>query len=131
MNTLVANAHREAELVTLPELDEICGTIRRLGELYGNADNAREEAALRAASAGRAAWWVSCRYHNQAAMLVALYANDRTLAAALDAFADDRYPSPSRHRAYLIEHMIPLNDKARAEKAKAVSTDVKSRGEVA
>jgi hypothetical protein len=117
--------------VTTPDLSELCDRIRTLAEVYGNYDTEREAAALKAASEGRAAWWTDLGYSNQSALLVAFHANRRSLAAAIAVVADDLYPSQSRHSAYLIEHMIPLNDRARAEKAKLVRDDVASKGRVA
>jgi hypothetical protein len=113
------------------DLEELCERIRTLAAVYRNYDTEREAAALKAASEGRAAWWTDLGYSNQSALLVAFHANRRSLAAALAVVADDLYPSESRHRAYLIEHMIPLNDRARAEKAKLVRDDVASKGRVA
>src|SRR5262245_14472485 len=70
----------------------LVSAIRALGDLYDNADTPREAAALSAAHQQRPAYWTSARYHNQAAVLVAQFANERGLATALRLWADDAYP---------------------------------------
>jgi hypothetical protein len=131
MNIQLKNAHREASLVDTADLSELCDRIRTLADTLGNYDTLREEAALEAHQRGRAAYWTTALYHNQTGLLVALVANGKGLAYALDTYADDSYPSPSRQRASLLAQLIPLNDKARAEKAKLVRDDVASKGRVA
>lgn len=127
-STLTLNARRETETVTGTDLMDICDRIRALSETFQNYDTLREAAALNAHQEGRAAWWIAGTYHNQSLVNVGHYANTHSLGAALDAFADDTYPSPSRHRVYLLERTIPLNERAKAEKAAAVAADV-ARGD--
>ena len=93
----------------------LVSAIRALGELYDNADTPREAAALAAARQERPAYWTSARYHNQAALLVAQFANERGLATALRLWSDDGYPSASRHSSYLLSTLVPLNPAASAE----------------
>lgn len=95
--------------------EPLVGAIRALGDLYDNADTIRESAALAAARADQPAYWTSARYHNQAALLVAQFANERGLSTALRLWSDDSYPSPSRHASYLLSTLIPLNAAASAE----------------
>jgi hypothetical protein len=97
------------------ELETLVDAIRALGELYDNADSAREAAALTAARQQRPAYWTSARYHNQAALLVAQFANERGVQAALRLWSDDHYPSPARHSSYLVSTLIPLNAAASSE----------------
>lgn len=117
---LVAQAHQRAE-----EIDDVLTLIRALGETYNNPDTHREELALEAVTEGRAAWWVTTGYGNQSLLNVGLHANRRSLAAALDAFADDKYPSPSRHRLYLLAHVVPLNSRAITEKEALVAEAIR------
>lgn len=119
------NARREAETITGSDLMDLCDRIRALSEVHNNYDTNREAAALNAAQRGKAAWWTSCQYHNQAAMLVAQFANTHSLGDALETWADDAYPSPARHTAYLLAHIIPLNKAAEREKAAAVAASVR------
>lgn len=95
--------------------EPLVNAIRALGDLYDNADTPREAAALSAAREQRPAYWTSARYHNQAAVLVAQFANERGLVTALRLWADDAYPSPSRHASYLLSTLIPLNPAASTE----------------
>lgn len=103
------------------EPEPLVSAIRALGDLYDNADTPREAAALVAAREQRPAYWSSARYHNQAAILVAQFANERGLTTALRLWADDSYPSPSRHSSYLLSTLIPLNPPASAELHEALA----------
>jgi hypothetical protein len=104
--------------------EPLVGAIRALGDLYDNADTIRESAALAAARAEQPAYWTSARYHNQAALLVAQFANERGLATALRLWSDDSYPSPARHASYLLSTLIPLNTAASAELHETIATAV-------
>ena len=107
-----------AGLATRDIVGEVRAAIAELAVTHGNAESGREAAALAAAAAGRAAFWTSARYHNAAACLFAIAANELGLDLALAFHVDAAHPMKTR--AALLATLVPLNASARAVLAAAV-----------
>jgi hypothetical protein len=106
--------HRDiarAECDDFEPIDTTIRAIRALGDLLRSADSTCEELAIEAALAGRAAFWSSAPYDNQAAVRFARLANTIPLEEALAACvkADIGAASP----VALLASLIPLNPRAR------------------
>ena len=82
-----------------------------------NFETGREQAAIAAAAAGRAAYWTTATYHHATACLFVLSANAEGVAAALHAWADPRHPQKTPAR--LLATLVPLNASAAIDLAAA------------
>lgn len=112
----IARAERE----DFEPIDTTIRAIRALGDLLRSADSTCEELAIAAALAGRAAFWTSATYDNQAAVRFARLANTIRLEEALPACVVCGIEAASPLE--LLASLIPLNPKARAALATARMT---------
>lgn len=98
-----------------PDITDALRAVRALSHLHGSHSTMGEECVIAAVQAGRAAYWTTASYHNQAAMAVLELANRCDLTSALALFAVDHHPSYAARRDYLLGTLIPLNGKARQD----------------
>jgi hypothetical protein len=98
--------------------DETLGAMRRLGSLLRSEDTVCEENALAALEAGRAVYWTSATYHNQAAVRFAQLAN-LGIPLGLAAIECTVHGVHAASPLELLASLIPLNAAARAALAAA------------
>ena len=89
------------------ETHDVRDRIADLAGHHGNPEAGREAAALAADANGRAAFWTTAHYHNAAACLFLLAANDVGLDLALAFHADPTHPMKTR--SALLATLLPLN----------------------
>lgn len=97
------------------DISDVIRAVEALKNIWSNGDALTEEAAYEAHQHGRAAFWTTATYHNQAATLLAHAANCEGLDRALARHADDGHPSHAARTPYLLATLVPLNRQARAD----------------
>src|SRR5262249_28369001 len=80
-----------------------------------NHESLDAQAALDAATEGRAAFWTTQRYHSATARRLVEYANRDGLRLALAQVADDNSIITARPTGALLTTLVPLNAAAREE----------------
>lgn len=98
-----------------PDITDAIRAIRALSQLHGSHSTLDEGRVIDAIQAGRAAYWTTQSYHNQAAGSLLEVANTHSLETALRLVAQPYSGNIAASPAYLLGTLIPLNRQARRD----------------